>query len=75
MIANAVASVTGYKIKKTPLSAGGYKDWCIARLKIPSLTIEVGKDKLKHPLKKCALKDIYKKNKCVLKVLTERIWT
>lgn len=74
MIANAVASVTGYKVKSTPFSAGGYKDWCISSLNIPSLTIEVGKDSLKHPLKKSALKDIYKKNKLVLKVLTERIW-
>ncbi len=73
-IANAVANVTGYKVRSTPFSAGGYKDWCISKLKIPSLTIEVGKDSLKHPLRKGALKDIYKKNKLVLGVLTEKIW-
>jgi len=31
------------------LSAGGYKDWCIQKLKIPSYTIELGLDDFLHP--------------------------
>ncbi len=63
LIAKAVAEETGYQIKKTPFSAGGYKDWCIEHLKIPALTIEVGRDNLSHPIGKEHLKEIYKKCK------------
>lgn len=31
-------------------SAGGYKDWCVSALKIPSLTIELVSEKFTHPL-------------------------
>jgi len=31
-------------------SAGGYKDWCISNLSIPSFTIELGSDTLSHPV-------------------------
>jgi len=31
-------------------SAGGYKDWCISALTIPSFTIELGADNLTHPI-------------------------
>lgn len=49
-IAKFVSSICGYKIKKLRGSAGGYKDWCIDKLGISSLTIEVGSDDLSHPL-------------------------
>ncbi len=64
--AKEIAQATGYQIKKTPNSAGGYKDWCIQELKIPSLTIEVGDDKLSHPIKKAHLREIYKQNKGII---------
>jgi len=70
--AKAVARVTGYKVKKIKGSAGGYKDWCIYRLNVPSLTIEVGEDSLSHPIGKDYLNGIYEKNRQVLKVLTEK---
>lgn len=73
-IAEAVAKETGYKIKSTIGSVGGYKDWCIEKLKIPSFTIEVGNDNLTHPIGKEHLKDIYKKNKRVIKVFIEELW-
>lgn len=76
--ASAVANVTGYAVKKTPFSAGGYKDWCIDKLHIPSLTIEVGKDSFTHPLKKNRLKSIYAQNKLVpntvVQFITEELW-
>lgn len=70
-IAEAVSAVTGYPLKFTPYSAGGYKDWCIDALKIPSITVEVGNDCLSHPLKKKCLADIYNENKNVVSLLTE----
>jgi len=67
-LAKLVAKQTGYQIKQTPNSAGGYKDWCIEKLKIPALTIEVGDDGLSHPITKKHLGKIYKENKRVIDV-------
>lgn len=41
-------------------SAGGYKDWCVEKLMIPSLTIEIVSDCYSHPLTdySCAAADI-----------------
>lgn len=66
ILAQKISKNTGYKIKSTPNSAGGYKDWCIEKLKIPAVTIEVGDDRLSHPIKKRRLRKIYKKNKKVI---------
>ncbi len=74
-LAKAVSDVTGYTIKSTPNSVGGYKDWCIQKLKIPALTIEVGNDAFSHPLGSECLPEIYSKNKNVIKALTENsLW-
>ena len=73
-IAKLVADITGYAIKSTPNSAGGYKDWCVEKLKIPALTIEVGDDKLTHPIGKKYLRGIYKKNKFVAERSAEFLW-
>ncbi len=54
--AELLAAATGYKIKLTPGSAGGYKDWCIQKLGIPAYTVECGSDGLSHPI--CRLADI-----------------
>lgn len=48
--ANAIAKYTGYQLVDGEGSVGGYKDWCIESLKIPSYTIEVGNDDFSHPL-------------------------
>lgn len=66
ILASGIQKITGYTIKSTPDSAGGYKDWCIEKLKIPALTIEVGDDSLSHPIQKENLQDIYKQNKGVI---------
>lgn len=60
---------TGYTPRIIFGSAGGYKDWCLKRLNVPSYTIECGSDSLKHPIT-----DVGKLRKCykVLKVFTER---
>ena len=50
-VAECAASLTGYRlIEGTRGSAGGYKDWCVQELKIPSLTIELVSDNFSHPL-------------------------
>ncbi len=65
-IAKVVGSATGYRIIRTKNSAGGYKDWCIAKLKIPALTIEIGAENLVHPITQEFLPAIYQKNANVI---------
>ncbi len=47
-LACILCELTGYPLKTAEGSVGGYKDWCIEKLKIPAFTIEVGQGK--HPL-------------------------
>ena len=72
-LALLLAKSTGYAIKSTPNSTGGYKDWCIEKLKIPAFTIEVGSDKLTHPIRKQSLTKIKKQNEKVVQILTENL--
>ncbi len=61
-LAAVLSRSTGYPLAMAKGSAGGYKDWCIQRLKIPAFTVEVGKDSLSHPLGEGAIDDIIGKN-------------
>ena len=64
IIAEKFASSTGYIIKNVEnSSSGGLKDYCVYKLKIPSITIEVGSDDLAHPIKEEYLKEIFEKHK------------
>lgn len=65
--AEILACATGYKPKLIYGSAGGYKDWCIEKFKIPAYTIECGNDNLQHPIGR--LKDI-KECKLALRAFT-----
>ncbi len=58
-IGQALSRATGYPLRLARGSVGGYKDWCISALKIPSYTIEVGSDSFAHPLKGAAFLNIY----------------
>ena len=49
-IAQFVAAACGYPVKTPEGSVGGYKDWCVEKFGIPSVTIEVGHDDFSHPL-------------------------
>lgn len=73
-MAKVVKRLTGYKIKSGLASAGGYKDWCVKRLKIPALTIEVGSDDLTHPINQNFLNPIFEKNQWVVNALTEQLY-
>ena len=67
--AEILADATGYTPKIIYGSAGGYKDWCIQKLRIPAYTVECGSDDLAHPITKLrSLKKCYK----ALKIFTER---
>ncbi len=65
-LALALSRSTGYPLAFAKNSAGGYKDWCIERLKIPAFTVEAGLDSFAHPLGENALCDIVEKNEDAL---------
>jgi hypothetical protein len=58
-IGQALSMATGYPLRLARGSVGGYKDWCISALKIPSYTVEVGADNFAHPLQGAAFMDVY----------------
>ena len=63
-IAEAFAKETGYAlIDGDRGSAGGYKDWCIERFKIPAYTFEAIDDNYQHPVPYSALAEEYPLNK------------
>ena len=65
-IAKRFQESTGYMIRNVEKSSsGGYKDWCVSKLKIPALTIEVGNDNLSHPIGKENLSEIFEQNKSI----------
>lgn len=69
-IAKIASEATGYPIRPSGKSAGGYKDWCISRLGIPAITIEVGAESWAHPINREFLAAIYQKNsKVIIKIL------
>lgn len=69
-VAKIFSEGLGYKIVNTEkFSAGGYKDWCIQRLKITGLTIEVGRDNLPHKLQYTEFDKLLAKHKNILSLL------
>ena len=70
IIAKRFSESTGYVIKNPEMvSSGGYKDYCIKSLKIPSITIEIGNDNLSHPIGREFLNEIYERHKSIAKDL------
>lgn len=62
--AEAVSAVTGYPLRVSEgIDAGGYKDWAIDTLEIPSLTIEIGCERA--PLAFAEIYSIFARN-CVI---------
>ena len=49
-LATVLSESTGYPLREAKGSAGGYKDMCIEKLKIPAFTVECGSNALSHPL-------------------------
>lgn len=64
-LGEAVAAVTGYPMEGSAgLAGGGYKDWAMGSLGIPSLTIEIGRGEA--PLRAEEARDIWARNREVL---------
>lgn len=72
-LARRLSCLTGYSLCEAKGSVGGYKDWCISKLRIPAFTVEVGEDFRSHPLKEDALEDILRKNKFSIYELSKEI--
>ncbi len=69
-IAQIFAKSTKYKIVSTQgVSSGGYKDWCVQKLGISALTIELGADRFTHPVPHFCIDQIYQKNKYLVDCL------
>ncbi|MBE7076351.1 MAG: hypothetical protein E7374_00455 [Clostridiales bacterium] len=65
LIGEALSEETGYPLIFTENSTGGYKDWCIQKLTIPSYTIEIGDNSIPHPISEDYLPEIFARNKNV----------
>lgn len=61
-LATQLSRYTGYNLVDDRGSTGGYKDWCVSKLGIPSFTIEVGNDKFAHPFPYGQLRNILAQN-------------
>lgn len=72
-IATVISSLTGYPLRETGQSAGGYKDWCIEKLGIPALTIEVGNPNLTYLKIYDEIDSIFKRNKDVPNVFLNEV--
>lgn len=70
-LAMSLSNATGYPLAYAKRSAGGYKDWCVQKLGIPSFTIEAGEDGANHPLGKAHLQDIARKNQSAIYELSK----
>ena len=71
-VANIFQNMLKYNLVDKPsYSAGGFKDYCVLELKIPSITIEVGRDDLTHPLSSVNLQEIAVKFKNFLDALVK----
>ena len=64
ILAERFAKSTGYSIKNPQnASSGGLKDFCVQKLGIPSITLEIGSDALSHPISSKHLPEIFEKHK------------
>ena len=73
-----VANTLGCKLKRTPKSSGGIKDYFTHSTYRLGLTIEVGSDKLNHPIGLEHLEELTKRHKGILEIYAEiakRLWT
>lgn len=47
-LTKSISEALGYKNVETPLSVGGFKDWCVLKKNIPAYTIEFGRDDMTY---------------------------
>ena len=60
-----MGEITGYEVqgRNGEQSSGGYKDWALLKMGIPSLTIEIGR--LESPLPASCFGEIFMENRGV----------
>ena len=66
-----LSKAVGCPLREAKYSAGGYKDWCVEKLKIPAFTVEIGSDSLSHPITRERLPELEKKYGLALNALSE----
>ncbi len=71
-IAKNIAKPLNYKKIQSKGSTGGLSDYLSYSLKIPSFTIELGNDKLTHPIQLNKIDKIYKNQYRMLKKIVEK---
>lgn len=71
--ARMLSNYTSYPMVDGIDSVGGYKDWCVSKLNIPSFTIEVGQDKHELPMIYSQFDTIFNINKDVPRRLLNTI--
>lgn len=69
--AEKIADFLRYKLKETPDSAGGLKDYYLTLYKGLGLTIEVGKDRFPHPYPVSELDNLIKQHEGVIELIWE----
>lgn len=72
-IAKQIGKLNKYKTVKTKKSTGGFSDWVSMRYGVPAFTIEVGSDKLKHPIGTEWVDVIFNENKDIVFVCEKYI--
>lgn len=76
--AKLVADALGYRLKRTPRSHGGIKDYFTLRTGRLGLTVEVGSDELSHPIDISHLEELKERHKGIINLYTEiakKLWT
>lgn len=63
MICEKLCKLNGYISIKTEKSTGGFSDYVSQKLGVPAFTVELGNNKLKHPIGLDSLNEIFNKNK------------
>ncbi len=71
-MAKSIAKPLNYKILQSKGSTGGLSDYLSYNKKIPSFTIELGNDKLTHPIKMNEIDKIYKNQYKMLKIIVKK---
>ncbi len=70
-IAKALSRAIGCPLAESRGSAGGYKDWCVEKFKIPAFTVEAGSSALSHPIGKQHAGEFAARYGDALRALTE----
>ncbi len=70
-LAKILSRAVNCPLREAKGSVGGYKDWCIEKLKIPAFTVEVGSENLTHPIKREYLIELIERYGGALNALAE----